>query len=149
MTGDESMAGNEKSTELAHALPRLTPEQIAQVSPKLVRESYGPGEVLMRQGESPDRFYIIISGRVEVLHENLSGEMNIIATREPGEYLGEIGLMKHQPRSATVRAPEDNAVEVLAMNRQDFEELMVESKGTESQVALEMIQRLIRLSDYQ
>ena len=149
MTGDENTAGSDKSSELAHALPRLTAEEIAQVSPKLVRETYEPGEVIMRQGESPDRFYIIIRGNVEVLHENLSGEISTIAVRKPGEYLGEIGLLKHQPRSATVRAAEESTVELLAMNREDFEELIDESRATESQVAREMIQRLIILADFQ
>ena len=53
--------GPSSSKELAQALPRLTAEQIAEVSPKLVRESYAPGEVIMRQGASPDCFYIIIN----------------------------------------------------------------------------------------
>ena len=84
-----------------------------------------------------------------MLHENLSGETYLIATREQGDYLGEIGLLKDQPRSATVRAPEDSTVEVLAMGREDFNALIAESKGTEAQVAWKMIQRLIILADYQ
>jgi CRP-like cAMP-binding protein len=103
----------------------------------------------MNQGDAPDRFYIVISGRAEVWHEGLSGREGEIDTRKPGEYFGEVGLLQDRPRSATVRAPEDAPVEVLAMDRQDFLELMDESKATEMNVAQEMIERLISLADVQ
>ena len=135
---------NDKSTEttdelLAQALPKLTAEQVAEVSPKLVRRAYEPGEVIINQGDAPDRFYIVIGGEAEVWHEGLSGQSDEIDLRKPGEYFGEVGLLQDRPRSATVRAPEDGRVEVLAMDREDFLELMHDSKATEMNVAQEMI----------
>ena len=145
---------NDKSTEttdelLAQALPKLTAEQVAEVSPKLVRRAYEPGEVIINQGDAPDRFYIVIGGEAEVWHEGLSGQSDEIDLRKPGEYFGEVGLLQDRPRSATVRAPEDGRVEVLAMDREDFLELMHDSKATEMNVAQEMIQRLISLAGAQ
>jgi len=134
---------------LAQALPKLTAEQVAEVSPKLVRQTYAPGQVIINQGDPPDRFYIVIAGRAEVWHEGLSGKTGAIDARKPGEYFGEVGLLQDRPRSATVRAPEDSPVEVLAMNRQDFLDLIDESRATEMNVAQEMIQRLISLASAQ
>ncbi|MFN2221681.1 MAG: cyclic nucleotide-binding domain-containing protein [Candidatus Promineifilaceae bacterium] len=134
---------------LAQALPKLTAEQVREVSPKLVRQIYEPGQVIINQGDAPDRFYIVIAGRAEVWHEGLSGQHGEIVTRKPGEYFGEVGLLQDRPRSATVRAPADSPVEVLAMDRQDFLDLMDESKATEMNVAQEMIQRLISLAEVQ
>lgn len=134
---------------LARALPRLTAEQIADVSPKLKRVSYGPGEEIVKQGEPSDRFYILLRGQAEVCHRGLSGRTESIDVRHPGEYFGEIGLLHDSPRSATVRASLDGEVEVLAMERADFQEMIDQSRGTESQVARDMIVRLIQLSDYQ
>jgi CRP-like cAMP-binding protein len=134
---------------LARALPRLTAEQIAEVSPKLKRLTYGPGEEIVRQGEPADRFYVLIRGQAEVFHQSLSGHVESIDVRQPGEYFGEIGLLHDSPRSATVRASRDGEVEVLAMDRADFREMIDHSRGTESQVARDMILRLIQLSDYQ
>lgn len=134
---------------LAQALPKLTAEQLREVSPKLVRQTYEAGQVIMSQGDAPDRFYIVLAGRAEVWHEGLSGQMGEIDVRKPGEYFGEVGLLQDRPRSATVRASEDSPVEVLAMDRQDFLELMDESKATEMNVAQEMIQRLISLASAQ
>ena len=148
---DENNAGDrpEVDRDLARALPRLTAEQVAQLSPKFVRMTYGPGEVIIRQGDLPDRFYIMIRGRAEVWHEGLSGRTHTVEVRSPGDYFGEIGLLHNSPRSATVRAADEGEVEVLALEREAFQELIDESRATEAQVALEMTQRLIRLADYQ
>jgi len=135
--------------KLAQALPQLTSEQVAEVSTKLKRETYGPGQVIIQQGDLPDRFYIVISGRAEVLHEDLSGRTGTVDFRGPGEYFGETGLIQNRPRSATVRASMDGEVELLALARDDFEELMDDSRATEMHVAQEMIQRLIRLANAQ
>lgn len=148
---DESKSGDrqEVDRDLARALPRLTAAQIAQLSPKFIRRTYAPGEVIIRQGDLPDRFYIVIRGRAEVWHEALSGRTHTVEVRQPGEYFGEIGLLHNKPRSATVRAAEEGEVEVLALDRDAFQELMDDSRATEAQVALEMTQRLIRLADFQ
>ncbi len=151
MTKQES-TGNDRQTvdqKLAQALPRLTPEQVAQVSPKLIRQTFAPGEVIIRQGEPPDRFYIMLRGQADVWHEDLAGESKFIDTRQPGEYFGETGLLQNRPRSATVCASDEGEVEVLALDRHDFQALIDESRATEMHVAREMIQRLINLADVQ
>jgi CRP-like cAMP-binding protein len=151
MTAEDFNDKNGETTDdlLAQALPKLSAEQVHEVSPKLVRVTYEPGQVIIKQGDAPDRFYIVIAGQAEVWHEGLSGQRGEIDIRKPGEYFGEVGLLQDRPRSATVRAPEDSPVEVLAMDRQDFLELMDESKATEMNVAQEMIQRLISLAGAQ
>lgn len=151
MTPDESelSENSAESQDLARALPRLTREQIHQVSPRLVRQTFAGGEEIIRQGDVPDRFYIVIDGQAEVWHQNMSGESEVVDVRKPGEYFGEIGLLRNQPRTATVRAPADGEVEVLALERQDFEALLDDSRATESQIARDMIRRLIQLANFQ
>ncbi len=142
-------AEKEYEQDLAQALPDLTVEQVAEVSPHLKREIYAPGTVIIRQDDAPDRFYIVIRGKAEVWHENLSGESETVNVLKPGEYFGEIGLLQNQPRTATVRAPAATEVEVLAMDHQDFQVVMDESRATEMHVAQEMIKRLINLASAQ
>lgn len=147
--GDESKSSKQQSGDhrLAQALPQLTAEQIAQVSPRFIRTTFAPGQIIIRQGDAPDRFYIVIRGQAEVLYEDLKGETETVDRRIAGEYFGETGLLQNRPRSATVIASPDSEVEVLAMDRLDFQELIAESKATEMHLAQEMIQRLIRLAD--
>jgi signal transduction histidine kinase len=61
------------------------------------------GATLMREGEPGDTMYLILSGEVEV--SKLQGDQDqVIATRGVGEVVGEMALLEHAPRSATVRA---------------------------------------------
>lgn len=135
--------------ELAKALPKLTPEQLSDVSPHLTHETYKAGQTIIRQGETPDRFYILVGGQVEIWHDDLDGDAHLVAKIGPGEYFGETGLLHDDPRTATVRVSAGGEAAVLALDRQYFKEMIEVSKATEAQVAREMIQRLIELSDYQ
>jgi sulfate-transporting ATPase len=151
MTDNDSAASGEEVTrdQVARALNRLSPKQVEEISPKFVREHYSRGQTIIRQGDPADRFYIITSGQAEIFHEDLSGNITVLEPRLPGDYFGEIGLFKNQPRTATVRAPLDGEVEVLALDHGDFQGLLKDSKATEAHVAQEMIRRLIQLADAQ
>jgi protein lysine acetyltransferase len=60
-----------------------------------------PGEVLMRQGEQALSFAIIASGRVEIRHVGPDGHV-FVAELPPGLIVGEIALLRHARRTATV-----------------------------------------------
>jgi putative ABC transport system ATP-binding protein len=63
-----------------------------------------PGEILFRQSSPSDYVYAILEGTLEVVREYADGTDAVIATREAGAYVGELGPMLGFPRSATVRA---------------------------------------------
>jgi len=71
------------------------------------------GETIIRQGDPGDSFYAIASGRVDVA---VDGEH--VATRERPEGLGEIALLRHVPRTATVIA--DGPVELYELEGDVF-----------------------------
>jgi cAMP-dependent protein kinase regulator len=133
------------SLNLARSLPTLSPEHIAQVSPDIRTQRYAPGEIILRQGDPAETFYILISGRAEVLHRSANGQEQTIDWREPGEYFGEIGLLHDRPRTATVRAAEQGA-EALVLEREAFLGLMGTSVATERVIAREMARRLIAVA---
>jgi CRP-like cAMP-binding protein len=85
--------------------------------PKFGPVSFKAGEVIMRQGDIPDKFYIITSGQVEVIRHD-DGQTAVINHLGVGEYFGEVGLVKWIRRIATIRALTD--VELLAMDYQTF-----------------------------
>jgi cytochrome P450/CRP-like cAMP-binding protein len=148
LIGDEIAAlvrRRTNSRNLAKALPTLSHEQIAQVSPEIATQTYAPGEVIIRQGDPAETFYILTSGRAEVIRRYPSGSETTIGWCEPGEYFGEIGLLHDRPRTATVRAAEAGA-EVLVLGRAAFLSLMGGSSATESAIAREMAQRLIAIA---
>lgn len=81
----------------------------------VVEKKFGKGEVVFRQGDFPDRLYLIGTGEAEVIREMPGGEEVSLARLQPGEFFGEMGIMGNSPRSATVRAA--TPLETLSIHR--------------------------------
>jgi len=64
---------------------------------------YGDGQVIFREGEPSDKFYIVRSGQV-VLTKESGGTTRELARVGPGEVIGEMGVLQNLPRSATATA---------------------------------------------
>ena len=92
------------------ALPGPTLERLAA---SLRPVDASAGEIVVRQGDVGDRFYVIAAGRAGI-------EVDGRPARElgPGDYFGEIALLRDVPRTATVRALEP--LELYALERDDF-----------------------------
>jgi len=100
----------------------LNEEETTLFYSHLKEERIRPGEMIIRQGEQGDKFYIIKSGQVEVMISR-QGEPDLIAAvLSRGDYFGEIALIKNVPRTASVKAVADCSF--LVLERKDFETLM-------------------------
>jgi hypothetical protein len=132
---------------LAKALPHLPESLLAETTNRLQTLRFAPGEAVVRQGEPADRFYIITRGQVSVTRSEPGDPPTIgteLATLGPGEYFGEIGLLTHAPRNATVRAK--SGLEVLALDSETFNTLVDRSSATASDLAQIVQRRLARAS---
>jgi MFS family permease len=65
------------------------------------------GEVVIRQGDVADNFYVICEGAVEVSQAEDGGATRVLRRMGPAEFFGEIGLLSGVPRTATVAVVED------------------------------------------
>jgi CRP-like cAMP-binding protein/predicted MFS family arabinose efflux permease len=99
-----------KSLALFRPLPPPTLELLAS---RLERRQLTAGDVVMREGDDGDRFYVIAEGRVAV---DVGGEAR--TELEPGDFFGEIALLRNIQRTATVTACEDSVV--FSLKRDDF-----------------------------
>jgi NADH dehydrogenase len=108
------------------ALDVLFPRDITKFAvertEQLRRAHYRKGDIIFKQGEIGDRFFIIESGQVEVLHEQEGQPPKQLATRGAGESFGEFAILKRQPRMATVRCL--TPVDVVTFTRRDFQTLV-------------------------
>jgi diguanylate cyclase (GGDEF)-like protein len=81
-----------------------------------------PEEILFHQGDPGDALYIVRSGTINVCVTTDEGDEITVATLHTGDFLGEMSIFEHEPRSATCRAAEESLV--LALREQDFTTLV-------------------------
>ena len=87
-----------------------------------VEEPVAAGTVLIQEGAEADDFFVLITGEVEVLAAGEAGVVQTLGTLTPPSYFGEIGLLEHRPRTATVKAL--TPCTVYRINGTDFIEAM-------------------------
>jgi MFS family permease len=93
---------------------------------RLVAVPVAAGEVVVRQGDEADRFYVIDAGSFRVTQAADGGE-KVRRDLGPGEVFGEIGLLRSSPRTATVTATSDGVL--YALDAAGFSELVSSGPG--------------------
>lgn len=96
---------------------------IRHLREKIELHRYEPGQIICRQGESADSFYLIRIGFVRVSETHPGGEL-VLAYLGRGGYFGEIGLLGGDVRTATCTALDH--VEAVRISGDDFK-LMLEN----------------------
>jgi uncharacterized membrane protein len=76
------------------------------------------GQVIIREGETGDLFYVITEGRVEVIIRDADGSDVILHEAGPGDFFGELSMLTNEPRSARIRAVEN--LTTLVLERDEF-----------------------------
>jgi len=82
-----------------------TPSLLADTAGKMLKEKYPMETEIIRQGEIGEKFYIIRSGKVEVIIEK-DGQRDVVGQLGPGDFFGELALLRKEPRAATIKAIE-------------------------------------------
>jgi len=100
----------------------LHDDELAEIAEQLVYTPFVQGDIMMRQGASAHWLYILISGVADVFLELPDGGRRRLDSIHGGSFLGEMGLMTGDPRSATVIAQS----EVLAyrLDKESFQKIM-------------------------
>jgi ATP-binding cassette, subfamily B, bacterial len=87
-------------TELSRIglLAELPGELLLKLAQRMRREEIAPGRPLVTEGEDGDRFYVVLSGLLNV-SQAARGERRML---KPGDYFGEVSLAMNLPRTASV-----------------------------------------------
>ena len=85
------------------------------------RREAAAGEVLCREGEKGEAFFVVVSGKVSVSADDFGTE-KAIAQLGRGAFFGEMAVVVNQPRSATVTAVE--ACDLLSFSREVVEAVL-------------------------
>lgn len=128
----------ERELELLRSLDLFAPlsaQALEDLAWRLVPVSATPGEVVIRQGDPGDRFYVVEDGEVAV-----SQDGRPLHTLGPGTYFGEIALLHDVPRVATVTAVARTSF--LALDRGEFLEALMSHPQSHDTVEVMIEERL-------
>jgi diguanylate cyclase (GGDEF)-like protein len=104
----------------------LSPAQLNALVAQATEHVYPPGHVITRQGEPPQSLFVLLAGRVRVVEATTDGQAEMLLGEiGKAEVFGEMGILRDQPRSATVIAVE--RTHCLAIRQADFVAALNES----------------------
>ena len=126
---------------LAHEDERL----LARMAEKMTTTRAGSGDVLVKEGDPGDAFYVIARGKAEVSTLGAHGETLRISVLGAGDYFGEIALLRGTPRTATVRAV--TPMVLLKLGRADFDAILGESADLRADLERRVTRLLQDLAD--
>jgi len=98
--------GTQAALQASHLCDGLSPVQINAVLACLTTEQLPAGQVLFHEGDPPSGLYLLVSGQLSAWHQTHAFTERLMRFSQ-GSWIGEISLIDHKPRSATLRADSD------------------------------------------
>jgi CRP/FNR family transcriptional regulator, cyclic AMP receptor protein len=126
-----------KRAPLFEGLSKKELVELARVTEDL---EIGAGEVLCKEGETGQEFFVIVEGETDVT----TSKGKHVAARGGGDFVGEIALLEETTRTATVTAK--TPLRVFVLTRQDFRHLVRENPSVEQKVMRALARRVVELS---
>ncbi len=93
----------------------LRPETIERVAREVIVEYYGVGENVVEAGELDASFYVILSGRTQLIYEGVEDRFDV-AQLGPGDFFGEMVLLPTEASLVTVHTTQDLRAIALPMS---------------------------------
>jgi len=112
-------------SKILHDVPifrMLGKDSIDFIVERLKFKTYDANHTICKIGDPGDTMYIIISGSVDIIIEDKSGNEQVVASSGSGDYFGEMALLTGEPRSATVRTKEPS--EMFLLVQKDFDVIL-------------------------
>jgi hypothetical protein len=108
-------------------LEELELDEVARIA---LKETFGPSDIIFREGDKGDKLYLILEGQINIVKLIPGKGGKILTTLKPGDYFGEMALIDEAPRSAGAVA--EGAAVLLGIKKPDLEALL---EGTPSVAA--------------
>lgn len=118
----------------------LTQLQAESLAGAVGKKRFKRGEFIVEQGKRYGSLFIILAGRARVVVTDRRDREVILATMHPGDYVGEMSLIDHEPHSATVEA--EVQTDALVLGGEDFTRCLLENTSTMTAVMRGLVQRL-------
>jgi len=122
----------------------LPPEDLYKFLGECRQEELPPQTLVFREGDEPDRFYVVLEGQVEIWKDYETPYADILAVRGPGACFGEMSLIDDLPRSATVRTT--SAVRVVSLEKPHFRRV-IEQNPPVALMIMKTVSHMVRVSN--
>lgn len=113
-----------ETPDLHGAYPRLSDEQIESLGAHGERRPTQRGDLLFREGERSQEFFVILDGKVAIVEGYGEAEEQTLRVHGPGRFLGELGLLAGQTSQLTAVVVEPG--EVLAIPAERLREVVLQ-----------------------
>lgn len=124
-----------KSVEL---FARLGDEDASALAALAREDVFRKGDVIFREREAADRFYLVLAGLVEVAGSSPGGAVRL----ERGDLLGETALCDAGPRAATASAAVAPETHLAGWSRADFQRYLVERPAAGTEILRALLRRM-------
>ena len=115
---------------VAKSLPLLRHRHMLEFSKLAEERAYPANTTIIPRNEHVEYFFMIRNGEVEVVLQDRRKKETVISLLKPGEFFGEMELLRGGRSIANVRAGARGPVEVLAVKREDFKRVLQQSPVT-------------------
>jgi CRP/FNR family transcriptional regulator/CRP/FNR family cyclic AMP-dependent transcriptional regulator len=119
----------------------LSAAEISAIKSVMIAREFEAGQVIVHEDDdSPQTFFIIASGSVQVTVITSEGKTAILATLKRGEFFGEMAILDGEPRSASVVAAQKCVL--LMLYRKPFLDILEKFPKLTIRMLVEMSRRL-------
>ncbi len=118
---------------VSRALPFLSHPEMLEATQQAKQQHFEPYEVILNQGDPVENFFMVVSGRVEVVVKDWLKRERVLACLGAGQFFGEIELILGGKSVAEVRAAEQGAV-VVNLTKEKFYSIIDDSPLTRSRL---------------
>lgn len=119
---------------------RLSPAELLNIAQKMQREQFAKGEVVFKQGEEGDKFYLIIDGEADVLIQGANDpDPRVVNHLVSGSFFGEKALLSGDPRSASIVSTGESTM--YSLGKADFQNALAASGTFNDQLRKVAFQR--------
>jgi CRP-like cAMP-binding protein len=132
-----------KQLSAIRVLNELPPELMAELIHEVELMVFEDGENIFKQGDSSDWMYFIVDGNVDIVYHD-GDEPRRVNTLDKYDSFGEVGVLSGRKRSADAVA--NGPVQVYAISRDDFENLVHEDRLLYKKIIALATSRLADLS---
>ncbi|MEA3273826.1 MAG: Crp/Fnr family transcriptional regulator, partial [Pseudomonadota bacterium] len=110
-------------------LSGLSQEQLERVSRHALRVTLDEGQLLFRQGDAAERFYLVLRGQIRLFRLSPEGSEKVIEIVAPGQTFAEALMFLNAPRYP-VCASALSSVDLIGIDARDFAKMLHESTDT-------------------